>query len=105
LIVALPRPLDRALLLRMITVADAGSTDMDGDITLANDERLWKFQPAQPWSAGQFSLLVDTTLEDSAGNNLQRPFEVDVFERVDDRVGPQFLRIPFRVVLPVTNDK
>jgi hypothetical protein len=70
---------------------------LDGQITLADNERRWEFRPDQPWTAGQYSVVVDKELEDSAGNNLARPFEVDVFDRVDDRPGPEFVRVPFEI--------
>ena len=97
LVIRFPWPLDRALLMRMITVEDALKNSIDGQITLADDERRWEFRPDQPWTAGQFSLVIDKELEDSAGNNLVRPFEVDVFDRVDERPGPEFARIPFEI--------
>jgi len=97
LVIRFPWPLDRALLMRMITIEDAAKNSIEGQITLADDERRWEFRPDQPWTAGQFSLVVDKELEDSAGNNLARPFEVDVFDRVDDRPGPEFVRIPFEI--------
>jgi hypothetical protein len=49
------------------------------------------------WETGRYALVVDTALEDSAGNNLARPFEVDVFERIDTQAGPEFVRVPFTV--------
>lgn len=97
LVIRFPRSLDRALLMRMITVADANGKEIAGQITLADDERRWEFSPTQLWVAGQFAVVVDTALEDSTGNNLARPFEVDVFEQVDKQPGPEFVRIPFTV--------
>jgi len=97
LVLQFPRPLDRALLMRMLTIVDANKKQVDGEITLGEEERRWEFRPDQPWPSGQFSIVADTALEDSTGNNLARPFEVDVFERVDDKSGPEFVRIPFTV--------
>jgi hypothetical protein len=98
LVVRFDRPLDRALLMRMITVEGAGGKPVAGEIELGEEERRWQFRPVQPWSAGKFNLAVDTALEDSAGNNLDRPFEVDVFDRVDDKAGPALVRIAFAIV-------
>src|SRR5207244_2307462 len=97
LVLRFPRPLDRALLLRMLTVASANKKQIDGDITLGDEERRWEFRPTELWTAGQFNVVADTALEDSTGNNLARPFEVDVFNRVDEKAGPDFVRIPFTV--------
>ncbi len=97
LVVRFPYPLDRALLMRMLTVADAGGKPIDGQITLGDEERRWEFRPTQNWPAGQFNLVADTALEDSAGNNLARAFEIDVFDRVDAKPGPDFVKIPFTI--------
>jgi hypothetical protein len=97
LVVTFPRPLDRALLLRMITVADSARKPVDGNIAVSDEERKWAFTPDQPWMAGKHELVIDTALEDSTGNNLARAFEVDVFERVDKQAGPEFVRVPFEI--------
>ncbi len=92
-----PRSLDRALLQRMITVTDPKGQEIDGEITLADNERRWAFLPAKPLPAGNYSLVIDTALEDSAGNNVARPFEIDIFDRVDKTPGPEFVKLPFVV--------
>jgi hypothetical protein len=92
-----PRPLDRALLMRMLTVAGPTGKPIDGEVTVGDEERRWEFRPDQAWPAGQFNLVADTALEDSAGNNLARAFEIDVFDRVDAKPGPDFVRIPFAI--------
>lgn len=97
LIVHFPRSLDRALLNRMINVVDSANKPVTGDIAVADDERRWQFIPDKHWVAGKHELIIDTALEDSAGNNLARPFEVDVFDRVDKQAGPEFVRLPFNV--------
>jgi hypothetical protein len=97
LTITFPRSLDRALLQRMITVVDSKSREIDGEISLADDERHWSFLPAKPLPAGDYSLVIDTALEDSAGNNVARPFEIDIFDRVDKTSGPEFVKLPFVV--------
>jgi hypothetical protein len=97
LVISFPRPLDRALLMRMLTVADGSKKPIDGEITLADEERRCEFRPDQPWTTGSFSIAADTALEDSAGNNIARAFEIDVFDRVDEKPGPDFVKIPFTV--------
>jgi len=94
-VVTFSRPLDRALLTRMITVADPAGKPVDGSVAVSDEERKWSFTPDQPWGDGKHELVIDTALEDSAGNNLAGPFEVDVFERVDKQAGPEFVRVPF----------
>lgn len=100
LVVQFDRPLDRALLLRMILVEGPAGQQIEGQITLTDAERTWSFHPADAWQAGNYALVVDTALEDSAGNNLRRPFEVDVFQQVDARPGPEWVRIPWTIGSP-----
>jgi hypothetical protein len=96
LILTFPQPLDRALMQRMITV-ESGGKSIDGEIAVADEERRWEFRPEQAWAGGEHSLIVDTTLEDTAGNRIGRPFEVDVFPVVEKRVVAELVRIPFVV--------
>jgi hypothetical protein len=100
LIVRFQRPLDHALLLRMITLEGPDKKQVAGDIATADDERRWEFRPEQPWATGAYSLIADKTLEDTAGNNLARAFEVDVFETVDKGPTAVFLRIPIVIAAP-----
>ena len=37
-----------------------------------------------PWKTGRYRLAVGSVLEDLAGNNLQRPFEVDLTQKPND---------------------
>jgi hypothetical protein len=38
----------------------------------------WRFTPEQPWKPGEHRITIDPELEDLAGNNLRKPFEVDL---------------------------
>jgi hypothetical protein len=97
LVVRFPRPLDRALLAWAITIENAVGQEVAGEVAVADEERQWEFRPEQPWESGKFSLVVDTTLEDSAGNNLARPFEVDVFREIQERVVAEYARLPVEI--------
>ena len=46
---------------------------------------------------GDYTLRAATILEDLAGNSLGRRFEVDVFERVEDRFLKVTANLPFRI--------
>jgi hypothetical protein len=87
-----PKPMDHALALRMIRLAN-----VDGTPALEDQERLWKFTPAADWHAGPYKLQVQATIEDLAGNNIGKPFEVDVFESVDTSITNTVVEIPFNV--------
>ena len=48
----------------------------------AEGDSTWSFTPSLPWLAGDYSLRVGGALEDLAGNNVVRVFDVD--RRVDN---------------------
>jgi hypothetical protein len=79
--VSFGEPLDHALAARMLTVLDAAWTAVPGSIALAEGDSAWSFTPAQPWVRGDYRLRVGGALEDVAGNNIVRVFDVD--RRVD----------------------
>jgi hypothetical protein len=86
LVVTFPEPLDRALLERVIEVLDRSGGSLEGAVAVETSQTRWSFTPAEAWKPGRHLLRAATILEDLAGNSLGRPFEVDVFERVEDRV-------------------
>jgi hypothetical protein len=81
--VELSEPLDRALLERVFRVIDSGQNPIAGNIVVGNEERLWSFEPNMPWKSGTYRIQIPTTIEDLAGNNIGKPFDVDLFDRVE----------------------
>jgi hypothetical protein len=77
LIVKLSRPLDHALLGRWVWVADSSGKKVPGTLTVGGGERVVTFAPKQPWSKGEYRLVVDTRLEDACGNSVGKAFEVE----------------------------
>jgi hypothetical protein len=49
------------------------------------------------WRAGTFHLIVEATIEDLAGNNIGKPFEVDVFDDVQRRLTNATVTVPFEI--------
>lgn len=92
LVMNFPKPMDYALLLRLLDVAG-----VDGTVTVDRQETEWGFVPTRPWKAGEYNLVVDTTLEDLAGNRIGRPFDVDTFERVSEHLSRKTISLPFRI--------
>jgi hypothetical protein len=102
LIVSFPKPLDHALLMRALGVRREGAA-VEGDVIIDQAEKRWTFTPKQPWRAGTYQLLALDTLEDVAGNQIGRAFEVDNFDTVDKSPNPKSILIPFRVASPGTD--
>ena len=81
LAVAFGESLDHALAQRMVTVYDMLGTRVGGTVTLAANDSVWVFSPERAWSEGDYSLHVDSALEDVAGNSVAQVFDTD--RRVD----------------------
>jgi hypothetical protein len=96
LVVTFPKPLDHGLLMRALGVTRDGKS-IAGDVTIEDAETRWIFTPREPWQAGQHDLLALDTLEDAAGNQIGKAFEVDNFDTVDKSPNPQRIMIPFVV--------
>ena len=92
-----PEPLDQALLSRVISVTTALGEAVPGQVEISRGETRWSFTPDSPWEPGRYRIEAMTILEDLAGNSLNRPFEVDVFEKVEDRIIGKTASIPFSV--------
>jgi len=90
-------PLDRALAERVIRVVNGSGEPVDGKVALEDQERRWSFVPNAPWHTGHYQIRVQTTIEDLAGNNIGKPFDVDVFESVQRRVTNSSVSLPFEV--------
>ncbi len=97
LVVAFPGPMDHALLLDMLTVVDAAGRKIAGEIAVTDGETRWRFTPRGPWAAGTHRLVVDTRLEDLAGNTIGRPFEVDETHPTTDKIKAETVETPFEV--------
>ena len=94
--VTFPKPLDYALLMHLLQVSGPAGA-VAGAVTVDAGETRWSFTPQQPWKAGDYRILVDTALEDLAGNRIGRPFDVDTFKRVSRHVPRGAVSLPFRV--------
>jgi hypothetical protein len=95
--ITFPKPMDYALAQRVIHVTKGAGVLVKGTVTLENQERDWLFHPARAWEGGRHMLLVQTTIEDLAGNNIGKPFEVDLFEPVQRQFTNTVVNLPFEV--------
>ncbi len=97
LAVRFPRPLDHALLERMLWVTNSAGEKTSGAIEIADRETTWRLVPAQAWQAGDYQLVANAELEDLCGNAIGRPFEVDVFEPVQRHIETKTVSVPFKI--------
>ena len=97
MIVTFPDALDHGLLSRSLGVARAGGGVVTGVMRIDPGETRWNFTPDADWSAGAYELVVLGVLEDVAGNQIDKPFEVDMFKRIDTTSKPSERRLKFDV--------
>ncbi len=93
--------LDHALASRLIEVVDARGLAVPGAVTLAANDSVWTFAPLSPWKSGEYSLRVDGALEDVAGNNIARVFDVDARRdsaAIERDVGGSTRSVRFRIL-------
>jgi len=93
--IVFPKPMDHAIAQRVIRVtADSGEL-VNGTTMLDDHERRWNFSPAGPWRRGAYRLVIETTLEDLAGNSIGKPFDVDLFEPIQRRQQTPTIKMSF----------
>jgi hypothetical protein len=90
------KALDHALALRLIDVV-RGNETIRGEKSVTQNERVWQLTPDEAWKAGKYQVAVQTTIEDLAGNNIGKPFEVDLFDPVQRRLTNSVVKIGFEI--------
>ncbi|MEL6675633.1 MAG: hypothetical protein AAFR61_25720 [Bacteroidota bacterium] len=65
------RIMDHALLQSMIQLEDADQNPIPGHWEVLEEEQQIQFIPQQTWQKGNYRIVLDSRLEDVAGNNLQ----------------------------------
>lgn len=78
LILQLGEILDYALLQHTITVWGGPDQRISGRVEIHQNQTEWHFYPDSPWTSGDYRIMIDAKLEDLAGNNLNRLFDVDL---------------------------
>jgi hypothetical protein len=96
LIVEFGRSMNYTLLQRMLRVAGAAG-DVVGTIGVDRKEAEWRFTPQSAWRGGTYRLVVDTSIEDLAGNKIAHPFDIDVFDTVTERITTTTMSLPFQI--------
>jgi hypothetical protein len=88
--------MDNALARRLIRVIGPAGKTLDGAVDLANEERSWRFVPTSPWKGGNYRVEVDPIIEDLAGNNIGKAFEVDLLD-ISKQTSLHATQMPFEV--------
>jgi hypothetical protein len=83
----------------MLRIADARGS-VSGTASVERSETRWLFTPREAWKPGDYRLVVDTAIEDLAGNRIGQAFDIDVFERVTERITGSTITLAFRIRQP-----
>ena len=78
LIIDFPQPLDRQSLLTRLSLLDENHQLISGRIELQKDEKRWTMTPSENWTKGIYSIVVNSRLEDPAGNNMNGKFDHEI---------------------------
>jgi hypothetical protein len=70
--------LDYFLLKETVSVIDEKGLPVKGNVQISDKEKRYLFIPVQNWAPGNYTLEVETRLEDLAGNNINRVFDRDI---------------------------
>ena len=71
--IAFDRIIDKPSALNRLTLRDETGHSVEG--SSISDGGGWAFTPNAPWTAGHYSLEIDSRLEDVSGNTLKAPFD------------------------------
>jgi len=104
LVINFPKALDHSLLMRMLRVTRSGGEPIGGTVEVSEAETRWRFKPNESWSAGGYQIVVDTALEDLAGNSIGRAFDTDTSAMQPAPATGDTVSIPF-LVSPQENPK
>jgi hypothetical protein len=74
----LHEPLDYVLLKNTVRIVDNTGNSIHGVIETQEEETILHFTPSVAWNPGDYSVEIESRLEDLAGNNLDRLFDKDL---------------------------
>ena len=69
------RPFDRVQLTLAFAVYDVNGRPLDGSVDVREHETLWACSPAESWIDSEITIVVDSSLEDVAGNNFREALD------------------------------
>jgi len=97
LIIDFGESLDFALATETVSIINSNNKIVDGNFILSNNESKLQFKPASKWKSGNYTILVDSKLEDLAGNNLNHLFDRDLATEPNKGKDSKFKSIQFEI--------
>jgi hypothetical protein len=90
-------PLDYSLLTTTLHIVDEKGIAVLGAWHIGEEEKQVTFIPDAAWADGRYLLQIETRLEDLAGNNINRAFDVDVGNQTKEASSAKMVSLPFSV--------
>ncbi|MFD2562391.1 Ig-like domain-containing protein [Aquimarina rubra] len=78
LLIQCAEPLDYGSCIDNITVLDSNQIEVKGNWKLIDKETVLSFTPFKPWKNDNYQILFKPSIEDLAGNNLNRLFDSEI---------------------------
>jgi len=95
--------LDYSLLNSTLHIVDEKGKTVLGKWQVENEEKNVRFTPNEQWENGSYELQIETRLEDLAGNNISRPFDVDMKANKKQLSQEKVISLPFKVSNDLNN--
>jgi hypothetical protein len=96
--VTLDKPLDRALLHRLVWITGPDGKKIDAAVAVTDSEKRVRFTaPGGEWRPGKYALVIDPRLEDPCGNRVGEPFEVEITEQGEAKPDREAVTRPFEI--------
>jgi len=89
--------LDYSLLNTTLRIENERHEFIAGQWGTGDEEKNILFLPEKSWERGKYTLLIQTRLEDLAGNNINRLFEVDVRTETKSKTTADVVTISFEI--------
>ncbi len=90
-------PIDFGLLNSAIVLINEQEEVVSGEIAITDSEQKWNFIPHKNWKMEEYNLVINAWLEDLAGNNLKRKFDVDLNDPKDTPKNLTEVIIPIQI--------
>jgi hypothetical protein len=97
LTIIFPESMDSAVTPRSIKVTSDSGQAIEGRAGLEDQERRWAFVPSGPWARGGYALVIQTTIEDLAGNNIGKAFDADKLEQIRKKPDSSIVTLAFEI--------
>lgn len=88
--------LDGILARETFSIKNSKGNIIEGKYDLINNEQTLKFFPNSIFKKGNYTIIIESRLEDLAGNNLNRLFDNDLNKKIDDD-SSELKRLQFKV--------